>query len=97
MTSQYLSKAFLFFAILIVFGSFCIVIATQAGEEAKEKQTSEHDHDAMMEKLKEFSTPNENHKVLGIRSLETGTIRSSGGCLKMLSQRNPRERVRSSG
>jgi hypothetical protein len=64
MTSRYLSKAFLFFVILIVFGSFCIVIATQAGEESKEQQASEHDHDAMMEKYKEFSTPNENHKVL---------------------------------
>jgi hypothetical protein len=61
---QTLSKTFLLLVILTVFGFLCIVIATQAGEESKEKQDSEHDHDAMMEKWKEFSTPNENHKVL---------------------------------
>jgi len=70
MNFQNLSKTFLFLVILTVFGSLSIVVASQAGDESKEKQesvkqkASEHDHDAMMEKWKEFSTPNENHKVL---------------------------------
>ena len=61
---QNLSKTIPFLVILTFFGSFSIVIATQAGDESKEKPASQHDHDAMMEKFKEFSTPNENHKVL---------------------------------
>jgi hypothetical protein len=61
---QTLSKTFLLLVILTVIGSLCMVIATQAGEESKENPASEHDQDAMMEKYKEFSTPNENHKVL---------------------------------
>lgn len=64
MNFQTLSKTFLLLVILTVIGSLCIVIETQAGEESNEKSASEHDHDAMMEKWKEFSTPNENHKVL---------------------------------
>jgi Protein of unknown function (DUF1579) len=64
MNFQKLFKIFQFLVILAVFGSLSVVIAAQAGEEAKEKQAAEHDHDAMMEKYKEFSTPNENHKVL---------------------------------
>ena len=70
MNPQTLSKTFLFSLIFTVFGFLCIVVPSQAGEESKEKQesvkqkASEHDHDAMMEKWKEFSTPNENHKVL---------------------------------
>ena len=70
MNSQNLCKTFIFLVIFTVVGSLSIVVASQAAEESKEKQesvsqkTSEHDHDAMMEKFKEFSTPNENHKVL---------------------------------
>ena len=64
MLFQRLSKIFLLLVVLTVFGSLSIVIAAQAGAESKEKQASRHDHDAMMEKYKEFSTPNENHKVL---------------------------------
>jgi len=71
MNHQDLFKAFLFLVIFTVFGSVAIVATSKAGEESKEKQesvnqkASEHDHDAMMEKWKEFATPNENHKVLG--------------------------------
>jgi hypothetical protein len=71
MNHKKLSKAFLFLVILTVFGSIAIVATSKAGEESKEKQgsvkqkASEHEHDAMMEKWKEYSTPNENHKVLG--------------------------------
>ena len=70
MNFQKLFKIFQFLIILAVFGSISVVIAAQAGEESKEEQESvkqkapEHDHDAMMEKWKEYSTPNENHKVL---------------------------------
>ncbi|MGB7291306.1 MAG: DUF1579 family protein, partial [Thermodesulfobacteriota bacterium] len=70
MNHQTLSNAFLFLLIFTVFGFLSIVVRSQAGEESKEKQdsvkqkASEHDHDAMMEKWKEFSTPNEIHKVL---------------------------------
>ncbi len=71
MNSKKVTEAFLFFVMFSVFGSLSIGVASHAGEDSKEKQesvkqkASEHDHDAMMEKLKEFSTPNENHKVLG--------------------------------
>lgn len=70
MNHQDLFKAFLFLVIFTVFGSVAIVATSRAGEDSKEKQESvkqkgsEHDHDAMMEKWKEFATPNENHKVL---------------------------------
>jgi hypothetical protein len=70
MNPHNLCKTFIFLVIFTVFGSLSIVGPSQAGEESKEKQesvkqkASEHDHDAMMEKWKEFSTPNENHKVL---------------------------------
>jgi hypothetical protein len=70
MNSQNLSKTFLFLVIFILCGFITVVITSKAGVESKEKQesvnqkASEHDHDAMMEKWKEFSTPNENHKVL---------------------------------
>jgi hypothetical protein len=71
MNPKKLSRAFLFFIIFTVFGLVAIVATSKAGEESKEKQgsvkqkASEQDHDAMMEKWKEFSTPNENHQVLG--------------------------------
>lgn len=64
MNFQTVSKTFLLLLILTVSGSLCNVIATQSEEESKKKPASQHDHDAMMEKFKEFSTPNENHKVL---------------------------------
>ena len=66
-----LSKAFLFLVIFTIFGFIAMVLTSKAGEESKEKQesvkqkASVHDHDVMMEKWKEFATPNENHKVLG--------------------------------
>lgn len=71
MNPKNLSKAFLFLVIFTIFGLVAIVATSKAGEESKEKQgsvkqkASEQDHDAMMEKWKEFSTPNENHQVLG--------------------------------
>jgi hypothetical protein len=66
-----LSKACLFLVIFTAVGFISMIATSKAAEESKEKQesvkqrASEHDHDAMMEKLKEFATPNENHKVLG--------------------------------
>jgi hypothetical protein len=64
MNFQTLSKTFLLLVILPVFGSLSIAVTSQAGQDSKGNKTSEYDHDAMMEKWKEFSTPNENHKVL---------------------------------
>jgi hypothetical protein len=66
-----LFKTLVFLVIFAVFGSIAMVATGKAGEGAKEKSesvkqnSSGHDHDAMMEKWKEYSTPNENHKVLG--------------------------------
>lgn len=58
-----LSKVFLFLLIFILIGFIANVSAVRAGDESKEK-SSKPDHDAMMEKWKEFATPNENHKLL---------------------------------
>ncbi len=72
MNPKNLTKAFLFLTIFIFFGFITMVVTSKAGEESKEKQesvkqkASVQDHDAMMEKWKEFATPNENHKVLDI-------------------------------
>ncbi|HWP91425.1 MAG TPA: DUF1579 domain-containing protein [Thermodesulfobacteriota bacterium] len=71
MNPKNLSKLFLFLVVCTVFALAATVVTSKAGEESKEKQesvkqkTSQHDHDAMMEKWKEYATPNENHKVLG--------------------------------
>ena len=69
MNPKNLSKGFLFLVIFTVFGFIAMVATGKTGEEPKEKQESvkqkASEHDAMMEKWKEYSTPNENHKVLG--------------------------------
>lgn len=64
------SNVFLSLVIFTVFGFIAMAVTGKAGEESKGKpesvkqKASEHDHDAMMEKWKEFATPNENHRVL---------------------------------
>ncbi len=71
MNHKNLSNTPLFLVIFAVFGLISMAITGKAGEEAKEKSesvrqnASVQDHDAMMEKWKEYATPNENHKVLG--------------------------------
>jgi uncharacterized protein DUF1579 len=70
MNTKELYKTSLFLVIFTVFGFIAMVVASKAGEETKEKQESvkqnASEHDAMMEKWKEFATPNENHRVLAI-------------------------------
>ncbi len=71
MNPKNLRGAFLLLVIFTVFGFIATGAKSYAEEKSKEKQeavkqnASGHDHDAMMEKWKEFATPNENHQVLG--------------------------------
>jgi len=70
MDQKNLFKRFMLVLIITVFGFILMDTAATAGEEPKEstektgKSASSPDHEAMMEKYKEYSTPNENHKVL---------------------------------
>ncbi|MGH7889196.1 MAG: DUF1579 domain-containing protein [Thermodesulfobacteriota bacterium] len=71
MNLKNLFNGFLFLVIFTVFGFIAMVATGNAAEESKEKKesmeqnASGHEHDAMMEKWKQFATPNENHQVLG--------------------------------
>lgn len=63
MKQNYRFKPIILFVIFTVFGLIALNSTASAGEQA-DKNTSMPDHDAMMEKYKEYSTPNENHKIL---------------------------------
>jgi len=71
MNLKHLFRTFLFLVVLTTFGFIATDAKSNAEEQSKEKEeavkqkASGHDHDAMMEKWKEFATPNENHQVLG--------------------------------
>jgi len=68
MNQKNLFKTFLFLSVFTFIGLMIMGVTGNAGDESKGKaesvKQSTHDLETMMEKYKEFATPNENHKVL---------------------------------